>query len=178
MSNRLNYNYLSDTHNLNVLGLFEYNYNENNAYNLRSIGFPSELLTTQINAAQVTSASTLKNVLTLVSYGLFADYDFEQKYLASASVRYDGSSNFGKDTRWGLFYSGSYGWNIAKEDFFNVDKINDLKLRASYGTVVIEMEFHDTLLKIMCHFGSYPGGSATIPSNIGNPELKWKQLLL
>jgi hypothetical protein len=156
------------------MGLFEYNYNENNGYNLRSIGFPSELLTTQINAAQVTSASTTKNILTLVSYGLFADYDFEQKYLASASVRYDGSSNFGKDTRWGLFYSGSLGWNIAKEDFFNVDKINDLKLRASYGTVGNRNGISRYAAQDNVSFGSYPGGSATIPSNIGNPELKWE----
>ena len=174
MSNRLNYNYLSDSHNLNVMGLFEYNYNENNGYNLRSIGFPSELLTTQINAAQVTSASTTKNILTLVSYGMFADYDFEQKYLASASVRYDGSSNFGKDTRWGLFYSGSLGWNIAKEDFFNVDEINDLKLRASYGTVGNRNGISRYAAQDNVSFGSYPGGSATIPSNIGNPELKWE----
>ena len=174
MSNRLNYNYLSDSHNLNIMGLFEYNYNENNGYNLRSIGFPSELLTTQINAAQVTSASTTKNILTLVSYGMFADYDFEQKYLASASVRYDGSSNFGKDTRWGLFYSGSLGWNIAKEDFFNVDEINDLKLRASYGTVGNRNGISRYAAQDNVSFGSYPGGSATIPSNIGNPELKWE----
>ena len=174
MSNRLNYSYLSDSHNLNVMGLFEYNYNENNGYNLRSIGFPSELLTTQINAAQVTSASTTKNILTLVSYGMFADYDFEQKYLASASVRYDGSSNFGKDTRWGLFYSGSLGWNIAKEDFFNVDEINDLKLRASYGTVGNRNGISRYAAQDNVSFGSYPGGSATIPSNIGNPELKWE----
>jgi hypothetical protein len=105
---------------------------------------------------------------------MFADYDFEQKYLASASVRYDGSSNFGKDTRWGLFYSGSLGWNIAKEDFFNVDEINDLKLRASYGTVGNRNGISRYAAQDNVSFGSYPGGSATIPSNIGNPELKWE----
>ncbi len=174
MSNRLNYNLSTDTNNLNVMGLFEYNYNENNGYSVRSIGFPSELLTTQSNAAQVTAGSTTKNVLTLVSYGLFADYDFKEKYLASASVRYDGSSNFGKDNRWGLFYSGSLGWNIAKEDFFNADFINLLKPRVSYGTVGNRDGISRYAAQDNVAFGSYPGGSATIPSNIGNPELKWE----
>jgi len=174
LSNRLNYNLVTDNHNLNVLGLFEYNYNENNGYSVRSIGFPSDLLTTQSNAAQVTSGSTTKNILTLVSYGLFADYDFQEKYLASASVRYDGSSNFGSDNQYGLFYSGSLGWNIAKEDFFNVDAINDLKIRASYGTVGNRDGISRYAAQDNVQFGSYPGGSSTIPSNIGNPDLKWE----
>jgi len=174
ISNRLNYNLLTDNHNLNVLGLFEYNYNENNGYRLRSIGFPSDLLTTQINAAQITSGETTKNILTLVSYGLFTDYDFKEKYLASASIRYDGSSNFGEDNRYGVFYSGSLGWNIAKEDFFKVDAINDLKLRVSYGTVGNRLGISRYAAQDNVEFGSYPGGSATIPSNIGNPDLKWE----
>ena len=174
ISNRLDYHLLTDDHNLNVLGLFEYNYNENNGYSVRSIGFPSDLLTTQSNAAEVTAGSTTKNILTLVSYGLFADYDFQEKYLASASVRYDGSSNFGTDNRWGLFYSGSLGWNIAKEDFFKIDAINDLKIRASYGTVGNRNGISRYAAQDNVQFGSYPGGSATIPSNIGNPDLKWE----
>jgi len=174
LSNRLNYNFQTDNHNLNVLGLFEYNYNENNGYRVRSIGFPSELLTTQINAAQVTEGETTKDVITLVSYGVFADYDFKEKYLASASLRYDGSSNFGNDNQWGTFYSLSAGWNIAKEDFFNVDVINDLKLRASYGTVGNRDGISRYAAQDNVQFGSYPGGSATIPSNIGNPDLKWE----
>jgi len=174
ISNRLDYHLQTDDHNLNALGLFEYNYNENNGYSVRSIGFPSDLLTTQSNAAQVTAGSTTKNILTLISYGLFADYDFQEKYLASASVRYDGSSNFGADNRWGLFYSGSLGWNIAKEDFFKVDAINDLKIRASYGTVGNRDGISRYAAQDNVQFGSYPGGSATIPSNIGNPDLKWE----
>ena len=174
ISNRLNYNLLTDNHNLNVLGLFEYNYNENNGYRVRSIGFPSDLLTTQINAAQVTEGETTRNILTLVSYGLFADYDFKEKYLASASIRYDGSSNFGADNQYGTFYSGSLGWNLAKEDFFNVEEIDDLKLRVSYGTVGNRNGIGRYASQNNVQFDSYPGGSATIPANVGNPDLKWE----
>lgn len=175
ISNRLNYQLNSATgHNLNVLGLFEYNLNENNFYRVTSRGFPSAQLTTQINAAEVTIGTTNRNRLTLVSYGLFADYDYKERYLASASIRYDGSSNFGSGNQFGTFYSGSIGWNIAKEDFFDVNAINDLKIRAAYGTVGNRLGIERYAAQDNVSFDSFPGGSATIPSNVGNPNLQWE----
>ncbi|PKA83468.1 TonB-linked SusC/RagA family outer membrane protein [Ulvibacter sp. MAR_2010_11] len=174
ISNRLNYNLSANNHHLNALGLFEYNKNQNSGYRLRSIGFPSALLTTQSNANEPTLASTTRDVITLVSYGVFADYDYKEKYLASASVRYDGSSNFGSDNRFGVFYSGSLGWNIAKEDFFQVDAINDLKLRAAYGTVGNRNGIARYASQSLVTFGSYPGGSGTQVGNFGNPGIKWE----
>lgn len=174
ISNRLNYRLNKNKHNLDLVGLFEFNHNENNGYRVRSIGFASAELNTQINASQVTQGQTTRNILTLVSYGAFADYDYDERYLASASARYDGSSNFGRDNRFGLFYSGSLGWNIAKEKFFNVDAINDLKLRVSYGTTGNREGISRYAAQDNVAFDSYPGGSATRPSNIGNPELKWE----
>ncbi|MBV1924875.1 MAG: SusC/RagA family TonB-linked outer membrane protein [Flavobacteriaceae bacterium] len=174
IGNRLNYNLNTDTHSLNALGLFEYNYNENKGYQVRSIGFPSASLTTQANAAEVTNGTTTRNILTLVSYGLFTDYDYKEKYLASASVRYDGSSNFGEDNTFGIFWSGSLGWNVAKEDFFKAEWINDLKIRAAYGTTGNRNGIGRYSPQDNVAFDSYPGGSATRPSNIGNPELKWE----
>ncbi len=174
ISNRLGYSLNTDNHHLDLLGLYEFNYNENNGYLVRSIGFPSAELTTQINGAQLTAGNTTRNKLTLLSYGFFADYDYQEKYLASGSVRYDGSSNFGADNRFGLFYSGSLGWNIAKENFFNVKAINDLKLRVSYGTTGNRDGISRYAAQDNVAFDAYPGGSATIPSNIGNPDLKWE----
>lgn len=175
ISNRLNYSLNTDTgHNVNVLGLFEYNFNENNFYRVTSRGFPSALLTTQINAAEVTIGSTNRNRLALISYGLFADYNFKERYLATASIRTDGSSNFGSGKEFGTFYSGSIGWNIAKEDFFNVDAVNDFKIRASYGTVGNRNGIGRYAPQGLVAFGSYPGGSATVPSNVANPLLQWE----
>jgi TonB-linked SusC/RagA family outer membrane protein len=175
LSNRLNYNINTATgHNVNVLGLFEYNFNENNFYRVTSRGFPSALLTTQINAAEVTVGTTNRNRLTLLSYGLFADYNFKERYLASASIRTDGSSNFGSGREFGTFYSGSIGWNIAKENFFAIDQVNDFKIRASYGTVGNRNGISRYAPQDLVAFGSYPGGSSTVPSNIGNPLLQWE----
>lgn len=175
LSNRLNYSLNSATgHNLNVLGLFEYNFNENNYYGVTSRGFPSALLTTQINAAEVTDGYTQRNRLALISYGLFADYNYKERYLVTASVRADGSSNFGSGNEFGVFYSASAGWNVANENFFDVDAVNDLKLRASYGTVGNRNGIDRYAPQDLVAFGSYPGGSATIPANVGNPSLQWE----
>lgn len=69
--------------------------------------------------------------------GVFSrlNYDFKGKYLFEANVRYDGSSRFRSDTRWGLFPSVSLGWNIAEERFFDAlaGTVQSLKLRGSYG---------------------------------------------
>jgi TonB-linked SusC/RagA family outer membrane protein len=62
-------------------------------------------------------------------------YNYKDRYLLTAIVRRDGSSKFAPENRWGTFPSVSGGWNIAKEDFFNVDAISGLKLRAGYGVV-------------------------------------------
>ena len=62
-------------------------------------------------------------------------YNYKDRYLASISVRRDGSSKFSEQNRYGNFLGFSAGWNIHAENFFNIDKINSLKLRASWAEV-------------------------------------------
>jgi TonB-linked SusC/RagA family outer membrane protein len=61
------------------------------------------------------------------------NYIFRDKYILEFNGRYDGSSRFPEDNRWGFFPSASVGWRIDKESFFNSNLINLLKIRASYG---------------------------------------------
>ncbi|WP_430973947.1 TonB-dependent receptor [Sunxiuqinia rutila] len=63
------------------------------------------------------------------------NYNFEEKYLLEVNARYDGSSKFPGDERWGLFPSVSVGYNLAREDFFNVEQIDILKIRGSWGAL-------------------------------------------
>jgi len=176
LSNTINYTLAGENgHNFNSYGLFEYNFRETNSYTVSSRGFPSTLLSTQVNAAEQTNGSTGRSRLTLVSYGAFANYDYKQKYILAASGRYDGSSNFGADNQFGFFYSGSAAWNVAKEDFFAVDWIEDLKIRGSYGTVGNRGALGNYASQGTVVFGQYPGGSSTIPANIANPELQWEE---
>ena len=72
-----------------------------------------------------------------VNMGLFGrlNYNYKERYLLEINARYDGTSKFPDGKRWGFFPSVSGGWNIAKEEFFNEEKINTLKLRASFGSL-------------------------------------------
>lgn len=70
----------------------------------------------------------------LVSYFGKLNYTYDDKYMASLTVRHDGSSRFGKNNRYATFPSASVGWRINQEKFLkNVEWINDIKLRASWG---------------------------------------------
>ncbi|MFB6343503.1 SusC/RagA family TonB-linked outer membrane protein [Saccharicrinis sp. FJH62] len=64
------------------------------------------------------------------------DYNYAEKYLASLTLRRDGSSRFGKDNRFGFFPAATFGWRISEEDFLkNVDKLSNLKFRVGAGSV-------------------------------------------
>ncbi|MBZ9629533.1 TonB-dependent receptor [Salegentibacter sp. LM13S] len=69
----------------------------------------------------------------LASYFGRLNYNFDDRYLLTATVRRDGSSRFAPDNRYGTFPSVALGWRLSNEDFFNVPEINQLKFRASYG---------------------------------------------
>ncbi|MBC7873701.1 MAG: SusC/RagA family TonB-linked outer membrane protein [Ferruginibacter sp.] len=70
------------------------------------------------------------------SYFSRVNYDFNNKYLLSASIRRDGNSRFASESRWGTFWSVGAGWNMHKEKFMDGFKwVNALKLRSSYGVV-------------------------------------------
>lgn len=70
----------------------------------------------------------------LLSYYARLNWSFDSRYLLTATVRRDGTSRFSRNTRWGTFPSVALAWRISKEPFLrNVEAVNDLKLRASYG---------------------------------------------
>ncbi|MDN3584812.1 SusC/RagA family TonB-linked outer membrane protein [Mucilaginibacter flavus] len=95
-------------------------------------------------AATGTNTATNTNALSGFYYQYFrrnisyfgrVNYDYKEKYLASFTARRDGSYAFGVDNKFGNFYSGSLGWVVTKEDFFNVQAISFLKIRGSYGVI-------------------------------------------
>lgn len=74
-----------------------------------------------------------KNVI--LSYFGRVNYDYDNRYLFTATMRADASSKLNPEDRWGFFPSVAMGWNIHNEQFFNVDAVNQLKLRLGYGEV-------------------------------------------
>ena len=109
------------------------------------------------------------------SYISNAEYAYDEKYLVQGSFRIDEASNFGKKS--GNFYSISGGWNIFKEEWFKLDWVNNLKLRASYGTVGNRPnEFYPQYSLYSVSTGaSYNGFSGALISRIGNRDLTWEQ---
>jgi len=162
-----------DFHNFSAGFLLEYNENIRTDLFANSRGFPSPEIPYQNVAAEATSAGTEEDRRILFSQGLFLDYDYDSKYIASASVRRDGSSRFGPDNKYGYFYSGSAAWNIAKESFMEGSFINDLKLRASYGTSGNQNIGDFNYLNLL-EFTTYNGNTAAVPSGVGNPDIKWE----
>ena len=88
------------------------------------------------NALIMESMSSSTNEYTIDSYFGRVNYDYADRYHLSASIRRDGSSRFHKDNRWGTFWSVGATWVASKEQFMkNADWVNNLALRASYGSV-------------------------------------------
>jgi len=121
-----------------VLGqAYEHSTNYNNSVTRQNlVSTASGDFLKEVNAAStLTNGSGVSSQNALISYFARVNYDYDGRYLASATVRRDGSSRFSKDFRWGTFPSFSLAWRISKESFFNVPWIDDMKIRANYGTL-------------------------------------------
>ena len=152
--------------------------------NVKALG--KNLLSEDLNDLNLIAPDVDGNVLTEVGggqnayslLGVFArvNYDYKGRYLFEASARYDGTSRFAEGSRWGLFPSGSLGWRISEEPFFAPAKkvINNLKLRASYGSLGNQNVGYYAHLRTISlnYFSNYTfGEGSTKPkySSLSNP---------
>ena len=177
ITNLLSYsNTFAEKHNVKLTGLFEFNKRTLRNYSLSSNGFSNDFLSVQAVATVPTAASTNYFERALLAYGAFLDYDYDGKYLATASIRRDGSSTFGQNNRYGVFYSGSLAWNISKENFLSGNStINDLKLRASVGTSGNSNGLASYGAVPTLGFGSLNGAATAIPTDNGNADLGFEK---
>ena len=160
-------------HRLNALLAYEYQdykYTSNGATGYGIVSGTSIL----DNAATPGAVSGTTNDSALQSVLFNADYGYDNRYLAQFSVRRDGASNFGKDNQYGTFYSGSLGWNIHNESFFNVETIDQLKLRASYGAVGNRPAALYPQYDLYSLQSTYNGLPAPSPYQYGNDDLAWE----
>src|SRR5690606_2443805 len=106
-----------------------------------------------------------------------ANYAFENKYMGQVSFRRDGASNFGDNAKSGNFFSVSGGWNINNEDWFKVDWVNALKIRASYGSVGNRPSalYPQYDLYAVSGGASYNQNPGALISQIGNKDLTWEK---
>jgi len=100
-------------------------------------------------------------------------YDYNEKYFISASYRRDASSRFHPDNRWGNFWSLGGAWLISKEDFFNVEWIDELKLKASYGSQGND-NIGDYRYITTYEIVNANGNPAAVPNAMGNKDITWE----
>ena len=118
---------------------------------------------------------------TLISYLGRVNYNYDDRYLLTGTIRTDGSSRFSKENRWGVFPSISAGWRISKESFFQVNWIDDLKIRANYGTLgSVNIGSYD-YLPLMNYYNPTIFNNVLVNGatqvKLANQNLKWETLV-
>jgi TonB-dependent starch-binding outer membrane protein SusC len=179
--NTLTYNpTLGEKHNLTLLAGQSTQASDRFTSNASVRGFASNLVQYQYAATTRLSTSTYNEQWGLMSYFARAVYNYDERYLATLSVRADGSSRFGDENKFGYFPAVGLGWRVSKESFLRQNQlISDLKLRGSFGVN------GNQEIPIYGRFSTYDTGrnygnatgtisSGVSPGAIGNADVKWE----
>lgn len=161
-----------------ITGLLGYSYETSNYSDLlvEGTGFASDALPNVGSASNPITASETGTQWALESQFARLDYNYSDKYLLEGSVRRDGSSRFGPNKKYGIFYAGSAAWVISNEAFLKDSKnINLLKLRASYGTAGNDQIGNFSYLGLYGSGANYNGNSGLSPNQVPNPNLSWEE---
>ena len=115
-----------------------------------------------------------QNNTSLFSYFGRVLYNFDDRYLVTATLRRDGSSKFADGNRWGWFPSAAFAWRASQENFLKDNKvINNLKLRLGWGTTG-NQNVQDWAYQAMLANYTTPWGVGVLNANNANPDLKWE----
>jgi TonB-dependent starch-binding outer membrane protein SusC len=164
-------------HNVNGLVGFEYRSETNEGFTASKTGFPTYQFRTLGSGAVTEAANGGWTGYHRVSGFGQVNYDFKKKYIATFTVRRDGSSRFGSENRYGLFKSVSAAWIVKEESFLSgVNALTDLKLRASYGETGNDDigDFPAVALYSGGTAVNYNGTPGIRPSGLANIELGWE----
>ena len=139
--------------------------------------FPDDLVPF-LGAGAIRSSSSTEYQWTILAFIGRINYAFKDKYLLSATMRREGSSRFGKNTKYGNFPAVSAGWRISEENFFpKYNWLSDLKLRGSWGITGNNDIGNYTHLAFMTN-SNYILGNSLAPGKIveafANADLKWE----
>jgi TonB-dependent starch-binding outer membrane protein SusC len=138
-------------------------------------GFPTSEFTSLQNAANPFANSEFFTGFR--RNGVFANvnYSYDRRYVLGLTGRYDGSSRFGADNKFGVFYGIKGGWNIDQEAFMSNSKvISQLRIRAGYGSTGADQIGNFDALGLFGSGGIYNGSAGTAFTQLPNPDLKWE----
>ncbi|GAB3540449.1 TonB-dependent receptor [Pontibacter brevis] len=181
LENILTYNkQFSEAHNFSFTGLqsIQRDRYENSSVNVLGIPAESQQYFRLGDASQITGANTDLRTWTLLSFMGRVNYDFKNRYLITGTLRADGSSRFGENTKFGYFPSVALGWNITEEPFMSgVSWLDNAKLRVSYGAIgntAIDPYQTQALLGRTSYAWDNTPAYGYRPNTIGNPDLRWE----
>lgn len=176
----LNFNRtFADVHNVSAMAGFEYWQSKITRFDGAATGFAFDFLTELAGANKPQSVTSFYTQAALISWLGHAEYNYAEKYFASASFRRDGSSVFGADNKWGNFFSVGASWRAKQEDFLkDVDWLSDLKLRVSYGTSGNNAglgRYQALGLWVASDNYQYGYNSGMAHDSLSNPDLGWEK---
>jgi TonB-linked SusC/RagA family outer membrane protein len=180
--NTLNYNKQFGAHNIDALAGYTQQQYTSIGHVASQGGFTSDdtgyynLGAGAINKAASSSYSSWQ----LLSYLGRLNYNWREKYFATATVRADGSSRFGKNNKWGYFPSAALAWTLSREDFVkNIRQISNLKLRLSAGvTGNQEIGVYQSLSNMATYkyiLGANQVSVGYAPGRMANDALTWEK---
>jgi TonB-linked SusC/RagA family outer membrane protein len=178
--NYLTYNTEIGKGNLTALAGYSYQKTSTDRFSAGAQGFTSDSFSyrnLQSGAIQLIPTSSFSEIEIQSQFGRL-NYDYNDKYLLTATVRRDGSSNFAANEKYAIFPSGALGWKISNEDFLkDSEKISNLKLRASYGVTGNQaIPAYGSLASFGSVFTPINGSQVinVTPNQVANPDLKWE----
>jgi TonB-linked SusC/RagA family outer membrane protein len=178
--NYLTYNTEIGKGSLTALAGYSYQKTSTDRFSAGAQGFTSDSFSYRnlgSGAVQLIPTSSFSEVEIQSQFGRL-NYDYDDKYLLTATVRRDGSSNFAENEKYAIFPSGAIGWKISNENFLkDNDKISNLKLRASYGVTGNQaIPAYGSLASFGSVFTPINGAQVinVTPNQVANPDLKWE----
>lgn len=174
--NIINYNkVLGQRHTLNAMLGQELTERTYNYLYAKRLGGSNEL--TDLDAGDATSAENSGNTGRTAFASFFGRmfYSYRNRYMITATLRYDGSSNFSEGHKWGIFPSTAVAWKISDEPFFKTiqSTINNLKLRLGYGKVgnsnIRQFAYTANISNV-----STIWGNGSLVANVPNPDVTWE----
>lgn len=182
----LNYIRSFGKHTIQALLGYTYQYGMNQYSEMENEGFDTDMYGTNNMGSGsaltqgTASMSSYKQDNKYIAFFGRVMYNYDEKYMVSASLRRDGSSRFGDDHKWGWFPAVSVGWRINRETFLrDVEWLSDLKVRAGYGvTGNQDFDNYRSLLLMQAKGYFYNNGkwqNTYSPRSNANPGLGWEK---
>ncbi len=176
---------IGEKHQLDVMAGFTNQTENDELVTATGYGFPSDYYKyNNLGIAKQQYTNSGKTQWTLLSYIGRLNYVYNDKYLLTATGRYDGSSKFGKNNKWGFFPSVAVAWRLYEENFIkDLNVFSNLKFRAGYGSVGNERIGLYKSISAITTAKDYSSGyvfggnlvGIAYPGSIPNPDLSWEK---